>query len=217
MGKRFKLIIFDWDGTLMDSAATIVASIQAAAADLGLPPPSDERARHVIGLGLHEALRYALPELPAGRHLELADRYRHHYLAQDHELRLFDGIPALIESLAEEFQLAVATGKSRLGLNRALASSGLAGHFGASRCADECHSKPHPQMVEELMAEYALTGEETLVIGDTTHDLGMAHGAGAHALAVTYGAHRRRDLEALTPLHCADSVAELADWLRQHA
>jgi phosphoglycolate phosphatase len=217
MGKRFKLIIFDWDGTLMDSAATIVASIQAAAVDLGLSPPSEDRARHVIGLGLHEALRHALPELPAGQHLALADRYRHHYLAQDHELRLFVGIPELIESLAREFSLAVATGKSRLGLDRALATSGLAGHFGATRCADECHSKPHPQMVEELMAEFGLGGEETLVIGDTTHDLGMAFGAGAQALAVTYGAHRRSDLEALAPLHCADSVAELADWLRRHA
>ena len=217
MARRFKLIIFDWDGTLMDSAGTIVASIQAAARDLGLPTPPDERARHVIGLGLHEALRHALPELPDHRHDELADRYRHHYLAQDHRLKLFDGVAELLAALAPDFHLAIATGKSRLGLDRALASSGLAARFAASRCADECHSKPHPQMVEELMDEFFVTGDETLVIGDTTHDVHMAIAAGAGALAVTYGAHPRRDLEAAAPLGCVDTVAELADWLHRHA
>ena len=217
MGKRFELIIFDWDGTLMDSAGTIVACIQAAAVDLGLPPPSDERARHVIGLGLHEALRFAMPELADDRHAELAERYRHHYLAQDQELRLFAGILPLIDMLAKNCRLAVATGKSRKGLDRAMAVSGLAGYFAASRCADECHSKPHPQMVEELMAEFSVAGNATLVIGDTTHDLEMAFAAGASAGAVTYGAHSRRDLEVLSPLHCADSVADLAAWLSRHA
>ena len=217
MARRFKLIIFDWDGTLMDSAATIVASIRAAAIDLGLPPPADARARHVIGLGLHEALRHALPDLPDHRHDELADRYRHHYLAQDHGLKLFDGVTDLLATLAPDFHLAIATGKSRLGLDRALATSGLDRRFAASRCADECRSKPHPQMVEELMDEFVVGGDDTLVIGDTTHDLHMAMAAGASALAVSYGAHPRRELEAVAPLGCVDSVAELADWLHRHA
>jgi phosphoglycolate phosphatase len=218
MGKRFELIVFDWDGTLMDSAGAIVACIQAAAVDLGLAPPSEERARHVIGLGLHEALRHALPELEEARHLELADRYRHHYLSQDHELTLFTGADALVRDLAADgFTLAVATGKSRKGLDRAMATSGLGDFFHASRCADECHSKPHPQMLEELMEEFGVSPGLTLMIGDTIHDLAMARNAGVHGLAVSYGAHPRETLEELAPLHCADSVAELSDWLRRHA
>jgi phosphoglycolate phosphatase len=218
MGKRFDLIVFDWDGTLMDSAGAIVTCLQAAAMDLGLTPPPQERARHVIGLGLHEALRHALPELPEGRHIELAERYRHHYLAQDHELTLFEGAAALVRRLAQDgFTLAVATGKSRQGLARAMAASGLGDCFRGSRCADECHSKPHPQMLEELMAEFGVSPALTLMIGDTTHDVQMARNAGVEVLAVTYGAHSRATLAELAPLHCADSTADLAAWLRQHA
>lgn len=217
MGKRFELIVFDWDGTLLDSAGAIVACIQAAAIDLGLEPPSEERARHVIGLGLHEALRHALPELEQERHMELADRYRHHYLARDHELPLFDGAAELVRDLAADgYLLAVATGKSRKGLDRALAASGLGECFHTSRCADECHSKPHPQMLEEIMGELGVSPRLTLMIGDTTHDLQMAQNAGVGALAVAYGAHDRQVLEELAPLHCATSTAELSVWLRQH-
>jgi phosphoglycolate phosphatase len=217
MAKRFELIVFDWDGTLLDSAGAIVACIQAAAADIGIMPPSEERARHVIGLGLHEALRYALPELEPDRHPELADRYRHHYLSRDHELPLFHGVAALVADLAANgYLLAVATGKSRKGLDRAFATSGLRDYFHASRCADECHSKPHPQMLDELMAELGVSPGLTLMIGDTTHDLEMARNAGVGALAVSYGAHPRDVLEELSPLHCAASTAELAEWLRQH-
>ncbi|HZV53793.1 MAG TPA: HAD-IA family hydrolase [Rhodocyclaceae bacterium] len=218
MTRRYELIVFDWDGTLMDSADTIVACIQAAAVDMGMPAPSDERARHVIGLGLHEALRYALPELEENRHDELANRYRHHYLSQDHELKLFVGAAELVRDLAANgYLLGVATGKSRAGLDRALAVSGLGDCFHASRCADECHSKPHPQMLEELMEEFGVSPGLTLMIGDTTHDLEMARNAGVGSLAVTYGAHDREFLATLTPLQCADSVAELANWLRQNA
>jgi phosphoglycolate phosphatase len=218
MAKRYELIVFDWDGTLMDSAGTIVASIQAAARDLGFPPPSDERARHVIGLGLHEALRHALPELTEGRHEELADRYRHHYLSQDHQLTLFEGAAELVADLAAAgHMLAVATGKSRKGLDRALGGSGLAEHFHATRCADECHSKPHPQMLEELMDEFGVPPGLTLMIGDTTYDLLMARNAGVDALAVAYGAHPRELLLAELPLHCANDVRDLAAWLRANA
>ena len=218
MEKRFELIVFDWDGTLMDSAALIVHSVQAAALDLDLPPPSDERARYIIGLGLIDALRHALPGLDASRYPEVAERYRHHYLSRDHELSLFAGARALVEELAgAEYLLGVATGKSRIGLDRALEGSGLADCFHATRCADECHSKPHPQMLEELMAEFGVAPEATLMIGDTTHDLVMARSAGAASLAVAYGAHPRAMLHAETPLYCADSVDDLTAWLRANA
>lgn len=218
MARRFELIVFDWDGTLMDSTGAIVASIQAAATDLGIEPPSDERASHIIGLGLIDALRHALPDLPQERYLDVAERYRHHYLSRDHDLLLFDGAAELIDELTQAgYILAVATGKTRKGLDRAFAASGLGPRFQASRCADECHSKPHPQMLEELMGEFGVEPQATLMIGDTTHDLLMARNAGVAALGVTYGAHPREALEAEAPVYCAANVAEMAAWLRQHA
>lgn len=218
MAKRFDLLVFDWDGTLLDSAGAIVAAIQAACRDLELPEPSDERARHVIGLGLGEALRHAVPELPEQRYPQMVDRYRHHYLSRDHELLLFDGAAELVAELAGAgFTLAVATGKSRVGLDRALKASGLGAYFQASRCADECFSKPHPQMLEELMQEFAVAPERTLMIGDTTHDLQMARNAGVASLGVAYGAHPAAALDALAPLARLQKVEELAAWLRTHA
>ncbi len=218
MAKRFDLLVFDWDGTLLDSAGAIVAAIQAACRDLELPEPSDERARHVIGLGLGEALRHAVPELPEQRYPQMVDRYRHHYLSRDHELRLFDDAAELVAELAGAgFTLAVATGKSRVGLDRALRASGLGAYFQASRCADECFSKPHPQMLEELMQEFAVAPERTLMIGDTTHDLQMARNAGVASLGVAYGAHPAAALDALAPLARLQKVEELAAWLRTHA
>ena len=218
MAKNFELIVFDWDGTLMDSAGAIVASLVAASIDLGIEPPTEERARHIIGLGLDDALRMALPSLEPGRYLDLADRYRHHYLAQDHELALFAGAFVLVDELAARGHLlAVATGKSRRGLDRALETSGLGGHFHATRCADECHSKPHPQMLEQLMDEFAVAPGSTLMIGDTTHDLQMAKNAGVPSLAVCYGAHPRESLDAEGPLFCAANVEELALWLQKNA
>lgn len=218
MAKRFELIVFDWDGTLLDSTGAIVACIKAAAADLGLEPPSDERARHIIGLGLIDALRHALPDLPQERYRDVAQRYREHYLARDNELLLFEGAEALVDELAGAgYMLAVATGKTRMGLDRAFAVSGLGARFHASRCADECHSKPHPQMLEELMLEFGVVPEATLMIGDTTHDLLMARNAGVAALGVAYGAHPRALLEAEMPLFCAADVRELGEWLRSNA
>jgi phosphoglycolate phosphatase len=218
MGKRFELIVFDWDGTLLDSAGMIVNCIRAAAMDLGLSPPPEDRARRVIGLGLQEALQQAMPDLAPMRYAEMAERYRHRYLSCDHELPLFDGAAELVHVLAAQgYRLAVATGKSRQGLTRAFAASGLEPCFHASRCADECHSKPHPQMLEELMDELGTAPEHTLMIGDTTYDLQMAANAHVAALAVAYGVHPRQALTALAPLYCANSVADLADWLRQHA
>ncbi|MBS1188964.1 MAG: haloacid dehalogenase superfamily enzyme, subfamily [Rhodocyclaceae bacterium] len=216
--KRYELIVFDWDGTLMDSAAAIVHSIQAACRDLGLPVPAEAGVRHVIGLGLVDALQQAVPELDPKHYSWMAERYRYHYLSRDHELTLFDGIEALLGDLgAAGHLLAVATGKSRIGLDRAMSHAGLGVHFHGSRCADECFSKPHPQMLEELMAEFAVAPTQTLMIGDTSHDLQMASNAGVEALAVTYGAHSREHLAGYGPLACLHSVADLSAWLKTNA
>ena len=215
---RYELIVFDWDGTLMDSAGAIVASLQAACRDLGIAEPSDARARHIIGLGLRDALASALPDLPEEQYRALAERYRYHFLAGDSELEMFAGIPELVSGLSRAGRLlAVATGKTRKGLQRALDSSGLQALFHATRCADECHSKPHPQMLYELMDELGVAPQLTLMIGDTTHDLLMARNAGVDALAVTYGAHGRAELLAEAPLACADSVVEMQRWLDANA
>lgn len=217
MAERFDLIVFDWDGTLMDSAAAIVRAMQAAARDLDLPVPSDEQARYVIGLGLTDALRHAVPDLEPSAYPRMVERYRHHYLSSDHELSLFDGVTEMIEALATRgHMLAVATGKSRIGLNRALAQSGLGAHFHATRCADECHSKPHPAMLEALMDELGASPDRTLMIGDTTHDLQMAKNARTAGLGVGFGAHPLAALEAEAPLACVRTPDELAHWLLAH-
>ena len=218
MTRRYELIVFDWDGTLMDSAGAIVRAIQASARDLGLPEPSDARARHVIGLGLQEALSYAVPELDPAAYPLMVERYRHHYLSADHQLELFPGSFELIEGLAGSGRLlGVATGKSRKGLDRALAHSGLGAFFHATRCADECFSKPHPQMLEEVMAECGVLPERTLMIGDTTHDLDMARNAGVDALAVGFGAHPQEVLRQAEHLALVESTAALAGWLQANA
>lgn len=215
---KYELVVFDWDGTLLDSAAAIVNAIKASSRDLGLPEPSDAAARHVIGLGLTDALAHAVPELEPARYQEMVERYRFHYLSGDKDLNLFAGVPEMLQELTSAGHLlAVATGKSRLGLERALDHSGLRPFFRASRCADECHSKPHPQMLEELMAEFGVSPEAMVMIGDTSHDLQMAINAGVDALAVTYGAHRHDHLLDHAPRACLHSVEELAAWLRRHA
>ena len=215
---KYDLIVFDWDGTILDSAGAIVKAIQASCRDLDLPVPSDAQASHVIGLGLADAMRHAVPDLPAERVSEMVERYRFHYLSGDHELTLFNGIPQLLNDLkAAGHILAVATGKSRLGLNRALQHSGRGPLFKSSHCADECHSKPHPQMLEELMSEFGVTPDVTLMIGDTSHDLLMATNAGVDGLAVTYGAHPHEHLLEHKPLACLHTVQELDLWLKNNA
>jgi phosphoglycolate phosphatase len=208
------LIVFDWDGTLMDSAALIADSIQRACVDLGLPAPGEADARHVIGLGLPDAMRYLLPNLPATEYPRVAERYRHHYLTREQDIPLFAGANDLLEHLsAAGYLLAVATGKSRVGLDRALGKTATARWFAASRCADECFSKPHPAMLIELMELLGAAPEHTLMVGDTTHDLQMAANAGCGAVAVAGGAHPRDQLLAMQPLACLDSVRDLRPWL----
>lgn len=215
---KYELVVFDWDGTLLDSAGAIVRAIQSSCRDLGLPVPEDSRARHVIGLGLADAMRHAVPDLPVDRYQAMVERYRFHYLSGDHELTLFDGVPEMLERLKGDGHiLAVATGKSRAGLERALDHSGLRHLFQASRCADECHSKPHPQMLEELMEEFGVAQAATVMIGDTSHDLLMASNAGVDSLAVTYGAHPHDHLLEHNPVACLHNVGELDRWLKDFA
>ena len=216
--QRFRLLVFDWDGTLADSTAIIAGAIQQACTDLGLPVPDDTAARYVIGLGLADAMRHVAPTLPLSDHPRLSDRYRHHYLARDPEIPLFDGAREMLDELdARGFLLAIATGKSRVGLARALAQQGLAHRFVASRCADEGFPKPHPDMLLALMDRCGTEPSETLMIGDTTHDLELARNAGASAIAVTYGAHGAGGFAGFAPLATVSSVAELRAWLSANA
>lgn len=216
--RRFDLIAFDWDGTLYDSTALIVRCIQAASADLGVDVPDDERAAYVIGMGLQEALQHAVPGLAPERYPELGQRYRHHYLAKQHELSLFAGTLDMLHALKDrQFLLGVATGKSRKGLDDALSSTDLRGLFDASRTADETFSKPHPRMLHELMDELAVPPERTLMIGDTTHDLQMAVNAGVASVGVSFGAHDHAAFAPLQPLVVAHSTAELQQWLLTQA
>ena len=218
MPKQFDLLVFDWDGTLMDSADAIAFSIQAASRDLGLQAPSDSEARHIIGLGLNEAIAALFPDLPRVDYGALVERYRHYYLSQDKKIPLFSGVAETIAGLHEEgFLLAVATGKGRGGLDRVLKHTGLGQYFHSSRCADECFSKPHPCMLLEIMDELGVQPSKTLMIGDTSHDLQMASNAGVPAVGVCYGAHPRDSLMALSPLVCADDFGALSQWLSAHA
>jgi phosphoglycolate phosphatase len=214
---RYPLIVFDWDGTIIDSTGTIAECIQQAAAEMGLPVPHDERARHVIGLGLHDSLRHAVPELPASRYSDFVALYRKYFLAREDTMKLFPGMSGLLSRLQKKHVLAIATGKSRRGLDRALDAGGLRQYFAASRCADETNPKPHPAMLMELMDELEKERDEILMIGDTSHDLEMARAAGVDALAVTYGAHREEGLRACSPLECFASVAALDAWLTANA
>jgi phosphoglycolate phosphatase len=216
--RQFDLIAFDWDGTLFDSTALIARCIQAACADVGVAVPSDKDASYVIGMGLIEALQHAAPGLPRERYPELGNRYRHHYFAKQHEIVLFEGTLAMLQALRErKHWLGVATGKSRRGLDEALNTVQLKGLFHATRTADETASKPNPQMLLELMSEFGVEPERTLMIGDTTHDLQLAVNAGAACVGVSYGAHDSVGFAEFAPLHVAHSVADLHDWLARHA
>ena len=212
--RRYPFIVFDWDGTLIDSTTIIADSLQQACRDLGEPVPTDVDARYVIGLGLSDALKHVAPGLARDRHGELAARYRHHFLSRDAQMQLYAGARELLGELAGAgFVLGIATGKSRAGLDRALAQQRLDGLFTATRCADEGFPKPHPDMLEQLMDRVGVAPGQTLMIGDTTHDIELARNAGASAVAVTYGAHHADGLGALAPLATVHSIAELRAWL----
>jgi phosphoglycolate phosphatase len=216
--RRYDLIAFDWDGTLFDSTAIIVRCIQRAVADVGGEVPSDKDAAYVIGMGLMQALAHAAPSVPKEKYPLLGDRYRHHYLAHQNDLSLFEGVVPMLEMLKDRNHwLAVATGKSRRGLNDVLARPDMPRVFDGSRTADETAGKPSPLMLHELMREFGVEPGRCLMIGDTTHDLQMAINAGCDSVGVSYGAHDHEPLFALRPRHLAHSVAELHAWLLTNA
>ena len=216
--RQFDLICFDWDGTLFDSTAIIVRSIQQAVLDVGGARPTDQAAAYVIGMALMPALAHAAPDVPKDKYPLLGERYRHHYLATQHDISLFDGVlPMLADLKRRHHWLTVATGKSRRGLDDVLASRQLHGIFDGSRTADETAGKPDPRMLHELMREFGADPERTLMIGDTTHDLQMARNAGVASVGVSYGAHEPHDFGALGPRYIAHSVADLDRWLAEHA
>jgi phosphoglycolate phosphatase len=216
MNKTPELIIFDWDGTVVDSTQTIVAAIQQACQDLGLAVPNSEAASYVIGLGLHDALNHIAPGLDADKKAALGERFRHHYLMRDQYLRPFPGMMELFLWLKDAaLPLAVATGKSRKGLDRAMETTQTAHFFKTSRCADETDPKPAPTMVHEICAELEIAPDRALVVGDTTHDIFMAKSAGATALAVTYGAHDLVQLKTAEPFHFVNTVSELHTWMKK--
>lgn len=215
---RYELIVFDWDGTLFDSTALIVRCIQAAVADVGGSVPSDGAASYVIGMGLMQALAHAAPDVPPSRYPLLGQRYQHHYALRQNEIALFKGVLPLLERLkARGHRLAVATGKSRRGLDQVLGDANLKGFFESTRTADETAGKPDPRMLKELMAELAVDPARCLMVGDTSHDLQMASNAGCDAVGVSYGAHGVPGLEACQPRFIAHSVPELGAWLQQQA
>jgi len=215
--RQFDLIVFDWDGTLFDSTALIAKSIQAAVHDVGGRVPSREAAEYVIGMGLYQALAHVAPDVPPESYPVLGQRYRHHYQQSQHDLSLFEGVlPLLADLKSRQHALAIATGKSRRGLDEALQHVALRDLFDGSRTADETAGKPNPLMLWELMREFGVEPGRTLMVGDTTHDLQMAHHAGCVGVAVAYGAHRSQALEALSPRFVAGSVAALHDWLLDH-
>jgi phosphoglycolate phosphatase len=216
--RQFDLIAFDWDGTLFDSTAIITRCIQMAVVDVGGRVPSEKDAAYVIGLGLMQALAHAAPDVPVEKYPELGARYKHHYVAHQNDISLFEGVLAMLADLkASNHVLTVATGKSRRGLDEALRAAELQGLFDGSRTADETAGKPHPLMLQELMQEFGVAPERVLMVGDTTHDLQMALNAGCPSVGVSYGAHEPETFATLSPRFVAHSVADLHTWLVKHA
>jgi phosphoglycolate phosphatase len=214
----YDLVIFDWDGTLMDSTRLISTSLQSACRDVGCAVPTEEEALYVIGLNMTDTFARVVPGLDEDGRRRLAERYRHHFLAREDEAPLFEGVrEMLFELRGRGRRLAVATGKARRGLDRALDATGLKPWFEATRCADEGFAKPHPGMLLVLLEMTGVDPARALMVGDTIHDLELAANAGVDAIAVSYGAHGE-ELLATRPARARGSaVKELHGWLASHA
>ena len=218
MKKQFDLIVWDWDGTLADSTGMITKAVVDAAAQVGLPTLDPKAASNIIGLGLKESIHALFGDIPAEQAQALARQYTANYYAGEQEIPLFTGAQALISELHRRgHKQAVATGKGRRGLNLALERSGLSKYFHETRTVDECFSKPHPQMLDELMDILVATPQRTLMIGDSSYDLQMAQNAGVQALAVTFGAQSADKLLRYNPKGIFNEFSELSYWLLQNA
>ena len=213
MQKKAELVIFDWDGTLVDSQANIVQCLQGMIQDLSLPQKNVTELSNIIGLGLYEALNTLFPEFSQNDYQQMIDRYRYHFFASDPSLP-FPGVDLVLSELrANGYLLAVATGKGRRGLDKALDNTGFRQWFHTSRCADETRSKPHPQMLEEILDELGVEPQSAVMIGDTEYDLQMANNAGMPALGVSYGVHERERLLQCEPVTVLDEIHALLGWL----
>lgn len=211
-----KLVVFDWDGTVMDSSARIVASMQGAAADLNIAIPEDEQVRDIIGLSLDKAIAIVFPQYPEFAQ-SLYEGYRSHYLTKCQiPTRLFEGAESVLTQLSECYTLAVATGKSRKGLDRVLTETALQPLFAATRCADETSSKPDPHMLYELFEQLDIQASQAIMIGDTEYDMVMGKRAGSATLGVTYGVHTVERLQATGADACIDDIRDLPEWLYSH-
>lgn len=220
--RRFEGIAFDWDGTLFDSTAIITRCIQGAVAEVGGTVPSDKEAAYVIGLGLMQALAHAAPDVPKEKYPALGEAYKRQWALHVDDISFFPGtMPMLLALQARGHKLAVATGKSRRGLDevlqRELDGIKLGALFDASRTADQTAGKPDPLMLHELMEELDVKPQQMLMIGDTTHDLLLARNAGVASVGVSFGAHAHEEFAAYQPLFVAHSMQELHDWLLDNA
>jgi phosphoglycolate phosphatase len=213
--KRYKLIIFDWDGTLMDSIGRIVSSMQSAAAQLDLHTPSEQAVKNIIGLSLPIATEMLFPFCTDQQVEQLLKYYKAHYVNRDNTATpLFEGALSLLKQLKDkEHLLAVATGKGRDGLERVMAQTATKSFFNATRCADESESKPSPDMIFQLLEQLRINAEDALMIGDTIHDMAMAQNAGIDRIGVTMGVHGREELSKYQPIAMVDSLAELSSIL----
>ncbi|MGD2052800.1 MAG: HAD-IA family hydrolase [Gammaproteobacteria bacterium] len=212
---RYNLLVFDWDGTLIDSIERIVTSLQHASHKVCGAAVSEDQARSVIGLGLREALEQLLPELDSGKIELLADAYRQDFL-YDSKVpeRLFAGVNELLDQLAaDDYSLAIATGKSRIGLDRAIQKHRLDHYFITTRCAGENKSKPHPEMLNSILHELNTATTNTVMIGDSSHDMLMAGNAGIEAIGVTHGVENVESLMLHNPITCLDNITDLYEFL----
>ena len=213
--KKFQLLVFDWDGTLADSEACIIDAMQLASTEAGFPECSKAQIRDVIGLSLEGAIELLFPEAVEKVKKQIANRYREYYFSTSTSaVPVFEGVVDILEKLNQDnYFLAVATGKSRKGLDRSLIETGLAKYFHTTRCADETISKPDPQMLIEIIDFFGLEAPDALMIGDSEYDLQMATNAGVQAIAVSYGVHDANRLQQCAPLGVIHHITELSDFL----